>query len=50
MSVGHKVKGSLMTLTGVICLAALVSLLLTFSYVEPPKDKQEGKEDETSDK
>jgi len=49
-SVGHKVKGSLMTLTGVIGLAALASLLLTCSFVDTTKDKKEDKEDETTDK
>lgn len=49
-SVGHKVKGSPMTITGVIGLVALASLVLTCSFVDTTKDKQENKKDETSDK
>lgn len=41
-----------MTLTGAICLAALLSLLLTFSYIPPVNedDKQGDKQGDTSDK
>lgn len=39
-----------MTLTGAIGLVALASLLLTCSFVDTTKDKQENKEGETSDK
>lgn len=49
-SVGHRVKGSLMTITGAIGLVALASLLLTCSFVDTTKGKQENKKDETSDK
>lgn len=49
-SVGHRVKGSLMTIIGAIGLAALVSLCLTFSYVDTTKAKQESDKGDESDK
>jgi hypothetical protein len=39
-----------MTISGAIGLVALASLLLTCSFVDTTKGKQEGKEDETTDK
>lgn len=49
-SVGHKVKGSPMTISGAIGLAALAFLFLTFSYVDTTKAEQENKKDDKSDK